>query len=207
MFEDRKEAGIKLAKKLIKFNFDNPIILAIPRGGVIVGSELAKGLKIPLNIILVRKLGYPKEPEFGFGAISENNSTYFSERILSDYKLSDEDIYEVKSKEKKELERRIKIYRKGKLLPNLKNRIVILVDDGLATGVSAIVAIMSIKKEKPKELIFATPVAASTTADEISKSVDEFVCLIQDSGFRAIGNYYKNFNQVSDTEVLDLLNN
>lgn len=206
MFYDRIDAGKKLSEKLIGYNKSDSIVIGIPRGGVVVASEISKHLKLTLVILVVRKLGYPIEPEFGFGAISENDSTYINESVLDVYKLSDEDIDEVKSKEKIELERRLNLYRKGKVLPSLKDRIVILVDDGLATGVSAKAAIMSVKKNNPKEIIFAVPVASKDTYSEVEKLVDEIICLVIDKNLQGIGSYYKDFNQVTDKEVLDLLN-
>lgn len=206
VFKNREDAGKKLAKLLKKINNKESIVLAIPRGGVLIGNEIAKRLKIPLGIIVVRKLGFPSQPEFGIGAISENNVVYLDQATIKRLDIDEKDISEIKNIEEKELIRRILLYREGKKLPPLKNKTAILVDDGLATGVSANAAIMAIKKAEPREIIFVVPVATFEAAEIIKKKVDHFYCLLCPKDLKAIGFYYKNFEQVSDEKVIELLN-
>ena len=205
MFEDRSDAGRKLAEKLKSYKNKEAVVLAIPRGGLIVAREVSKLLNLPLSIIVVRKLGYPTQPEFGFGAISEGNTIYLNKDTISSYPIDNSSIDIIIKNEKKELKRRIDVYRNGKKLPILKNKSVILVDDGLATGASATASILAVKKEKPKEIIFAVPVSAKDTSEKIKKEVNNFVCLITDRNLFAIGNYYKNFDQVDDEAILKIL--
>lgn len=199
------DAGKKLAKLLKKIADQESVVLAIPRGGVIVGYEISKKLKIPLDIIIVRKLGFPTQPELGIGAIAEKETIFLDKKIINRLGISKNDINEIRENEEKELIRRILAYRKGRSLPNLKNKTVILVDDGLATGVSAIAAIRAIKKAKPKKIVFAVPVASFDSSETIKNEVDYFFSLAFPRDLKAIGLYYDNFEQVSDEEVLSIL--
>ncbi len=205
MFEDRAEAGKKLAESLKEFKNKKVIVLAIPRGGVIIGAEVAKSLNAPMDVIIARKLGYPPQPELGIGAISENDAIFLDKESIKELNVSEEELGKIKNKEKEELKRRIQIYRKGRSLPELKDKTVILVDDGLATGVSAKAAILAIKKEKPNKIILAAPVCSLQTYDEIRKKVDMAFCFIKTKYLQAVGQYYRNFEQVTDDKVLDTL--
>ena len=205
MFEDRVDAGRKLAEKLLKFKDKDAIVLAIPRGGVEVGAEIAKKLNLELDVIVVRKLGYPPEPEYGIGAISENNSVYLDEKAIKSLDLSKSQIDRIKNEEEKELKRRVFLYRKGKSLQSLKRKTVILVDDGLATGVSAQAAIIAVRKKSPGIIVFATPVSGRDSANIIRKKVDLFISVLEADELFAIGAFYRNFEQVSDEKVIELL--
>ncbi len=205
MFEDRVDAGKKLAQVLTNFRNKNAIILAIPRGGVVVGNIVAKSLNLPLDVIVARKIGHPLEPELGIGAVSENNTLYLDDRAIKSSDITKEQLNNIRSDEEEELKRRILLYRKGKSLPSLSNKSVILVDDGLATGVSAKAAIEAVKKLNPDKIIFAVPVSGKDTAGNIKNMVDDFVCVSEVSEMFAIGNFYKNFEQVSDEEVINIL--
>jgi len=204
MFEDRRDAGQQLAEQLIKYK-DHPIVLALPRGGVTVGFEIAKMLHEPLDVIVARKLGAPHNPELGIGAIAEDDNIVLDEPTVAVLGITEEQIQSIKESELEEMKRRIDLYRNGKPLPKLTNRTVILVDDGLATGVTALAAIEAIKKQKPKQLIFAVPVCAYETAETIRTKVDDFVCIQCPYDLQAIGLYYRNFQQVTDEEVIELL--
>lgn len=204
MFLDRIDAGKRLAEKLLKFKDKNPVVLALPRGGVVLGYEIAKVLDAPLNVIVVRKLGVPMQPEFGVGAIAEEDVMVLDESAIERLRLSEVDLTPVIQRERKELKRRIKKYRDKKLfLP--PSAVVILVDDGMATGVTAKAAIQFLKKKKVKKIILAVPVCAKDTACEIKKLVDRFVCLMQPSNLGSIGECYSSFDQVSDEEVVSIL--
>lgn len=205
MFEDRLDAGKKLAEKLKDFRDKNIIILAIPRGGVVVGSQVARSLNAPLDVIIARKLGYTYQPELGIGAISENGAIFLDKENIGELDVSDEELERIKNKEEEELRRRIQIYRKGRSLPKLKGKTVILVDDGLATGVSAKAAISAIKKEGAEKITLAIPVCSTQTAKEIREKVDSLTCVLSTNHLQSVGGYYKNFEQVSDQKVLEIL--
>lgn len=205
IFKDRSQAGQRLAQLVKKYSIEKPIILALPRGGVPLGFEIAKVLKVPLDVIITRKLGVPGNKELGVGAIAERDSKILDPNMLSQSGLTEDDLEEIVKEENIEMARRIKLYRGNKPLPDLKNKTVILVDDGLATGVSAKAAIVSVKKLNPKKIIFAAPVCSYDTGRELSFLVDDLVCLTVPLNVYAIGFWYENFEQISDEEVLDLL--
>ncbi len=205
MYKDRYEAGKQLAKQLVPVAGENTIVLALPRGGVEVGYEVAKRLGLPLEVIIARKLGAPENPEFGIGAISENGAFFLDRPTVELLGLTSNEIDLIKYSESREVSRRIALYRNGNPLPNLENKTIVLVDDGLATGVTALAAIISIKFNRPKKIIFATPVCAYESAETVSKEVDYIICLQKPFDMKAIGMYYQNFGQVSDKTVIQIL--
>ncbi len=205
MFKDRKEAGEKLADKLEDYKIPNLVILAIPRGGVPVAGKIAERLKAPLYVLITRKLGTPGHEEVGIGAISEGNTIVLDDKLILQLGLTKEELSQVIDKEEKELKRRIEVYRKGQPLPPLKGKTVVLVDDGVARGVTALAAIKSVKKLKPQNLIFACPVCSKESIVEIGKKVDKLICLLAPENFTAIGEFYEDFSPVTDKEVLSIL--
>lgn len=205
MFEDRIEAGKQLAAKLKKYEKENPLVVALPRGGVAVGSPIAKALHAPLEIEIVRKLGAPQNLELGIGALAEDGVIYLDENMLDYFEISQSTLRLIEERELLELERRKQLYRNGKPLPLLTNRTVILVDDGLATGVTARAAIMSLKKHHPKKIIFAIPVCSKETVEIIRPLVDAIICLELPEKLDAIGRYYEDFHQITDEEVVAYL--
>lgn len=208
VFLDRADAGKKLAEKLVEFTNQDVLVVALPRGGVPVGFEIAKKLNAPLDVLVVRKLGAPAQPEFGIGAIAPGVKI-LDEASIKSLNLKEREIAEVELKEQEELNRRTKEYRGTNPQPKLKDRIVILVDDGLATGVSARVALKAVLAKKPKKLIIAIPVCAQDSLEGIRSQIrpikDEIICLTAPDELGAISNWYKNFNPVSDSEVTALL--
>lgn len=205
MFEDRVEAGKLLGERLAKYENEAPLVIALPRGGVVVGSPIAKALHSPLEVVIARKLGAPQNLELGIGAVAEDGIVYLDHDMLDYFEISGSTLRLIEERELLEVERRKQIYRNGKPLPLLTNRTVILVDDGLATGVTARAAILSLKKHHPKKIIFALPVCSKETAGEIRSMVDTSICLEKPERMDAIGRYYEDFAQVSDEEVLSLL--
>lgn len=204
-FKNRQEAGKALAKYLTKYVADDAIVLALPRGGVFVGANVAKLLRIPLDVIIARKIGLPSNREFGIGAISEENVQLFDDRFIDVRSLDQTLLKTVLKEEQKELQRRIALYRHNKPLPDIENKTVILVDDGVATGVTAKAAIQTLKKLHPKKIIFASPVCAKETAQELRSLVDDVVCLLTPPYLQAIGLWYQNFEEVTDEKVKEAL--
>ena len=205
MFTDRIDAGKDLARMLKQYKRENPLVIALPRGGVAVGFPVARALRSPLEVEIVRKLGAPQNLEIGIGALAEDGILYLDHDLLEYFQISQSTLRLIEKREKVELERRRKLYRRGKSLGLLTNRSVILVDDGLATGVTARAAILSIKKHHPKKIIFAAPVCSRETAEEIRSLVDSIICVTYPEDMKAIGNYYSDFRQMTDEEVLAFL--
>jgi len=202
MFLDRSKAGKQLAKKLMKYTKHGMLVVALPRGGVAVGSALANVLRVPLEVVIVRKLGAPHNPELGIGAISEDGAIYLDREMIDYFQISQRELDFLKERELLEIERRRKLYRNNEPLPLLTNKTVILVDDGIATGVTAQAAISAVKKQRPKKIIFVVPVCSKDAAPVIRSLVDAFVCLETPERLEAIGSYYKDFRQVTDEEVI-----
>lgn len=206
IFKDRKEAGEKLAIALSEYkNHSETKIIALPRGGVIVGFEIAKALNTALDIVCVRKIGAPFNPEFAIGAITETGVKILSDETIQALGISAKFLEEAIEKEQKEALSRLQRYRKNKPARNLQGKIVILVDDGLATGSTMLAAIKTVKAEKAKEVIVALPVAAPDSLAKIQSEVDKIICLLQPDHFFAVGQFYENFDQVTDEEVKLLL--
>ncbi len=203
MFEDRKDAGQKLAKALEKYKNQSVVILAIPRGGVEVGYQVAKYLKADFSILISRKLPYPYEPEAGFGAIAEDGSTYFIEGAWQ--QLPDEVIERIKNEHIVEIKRRVEILRKGDPLPDLEKKTVILVDDGIAMGSTMRAAVQLCQNIRAGKIVVAVPVTGIVTAREIRKIVDELVILEKPKFFQAVAQVYRNWYDVSDQEVIGIL--
>lgn len=210
MFKDRKEAGKRLAAKLlsnsaIKRLRNQIIVLAIPRGGVVVGKEIAQALGAPLDVLITRKIGAPGNPELAIGAVGPGKI-----RIV-DWEMArrvgaDKDYIEEETKKKtEEIKNREQRFRKEKPAFGAKNKIVVLTDDGIATGATVEVAIACIRTQKPKKLILAVPVAPPEVAGKLKPLVDELICLDQPEFFAAVGQFYQEFEQISDDEVVQLL--
>jgi putative phosphoribosyl transferase len=206
MFIDRTDAGSKLAQRLTNYmGIKGVLVLALPRGGVVTGFEIARSLHARLDVLIVRKIGAPRQPELAAGAISETGTVVLNPDVVSGYGISKDYIEDAIIRQKEEIARRSKLYRKGGSISNIKGKIIILVDDGVATGATMKAAIETLKKEKIKKLVVALPVAPPETANELKKMVDEFICLETPPYFVAVGNYYQDFTQVSDEEVVRLI--
>ncbi len=205
-FPDRRAAGQVLAGLLRHYaKRDDLLVLALPRGGVPVAMEIAKVLNAPLDVILVRKLGLPGHSELAMGAIASGGIRIMNEEILHQAMVSPDAVEVVVERESRELERREHIYRGDRPWPDLEGRCVILVDDGLATGATMRAAVDAVRVQKPERIVVAVPVAPPETVRELEQLVDEVVCPLQPESFMAIGQWYRDFHQVSDAEVLALL--
>ncbi len=206
-FCNRTEAGKLLASKLTQYaNHPDVLILGIPHGGVTVAVEVAKALHAPLDICLVRKLGVPGHPELAIGAIAAGGFQVLNEELLDWMRISGHTIAEVADRELQELEHHDRLYRGDRLPLNIRDRIVIVVDDGLSTGAMMRAAIGVLKPQQPQRIIIAVPVAPLDTCNELRTEVDEVVCLITPEQFGGIGLWYEDFAQTTDDEVCELLN-
>lgn len=206
LFQDRYDAGRRLADQLIQYQNDtNAIILALPRGGVPVAYEAAKKLHLPLDIFVVRKLGVPFHEELAMGAIASGDAIFFNEDVIANLNLTQDDIKLVIEKEKTELERREKKYREKNAYPNITGKKIILIDDGIATGASIHSAIIALKKLSVDKIIIAVPVAPESTVSELEPLVDKIVCLYPAPIFYGVGQFYNDFSQTTDEEVINLL--
>ena len=207
-FRDRAEAGTQLAHQLANYanNYPPAILLALPRGGVPVAAPIAQMLEISLDICLVHKLGVPGNVEFAMGAIDLQGRRYLNERIVADLQISPARIDRVAEIELRELQRRDRLYRGDRSPVDVRDRVVILVDDGLATGATMMAAIEVISLQQPAQIVVAVPVADKSIVERLRSSVDLVVCLLMPEPFYAIGSWYENFAQTTDAEVIALLN-
>lgn len=204
-FRDRLDAGLTLAKALQTYKNENPIIVALPRGGVVLGAQVAKALGAQLDIIPVRKLGAPSQPELALGAIALGGAKVLNQDLIEATHTSLSQLETVVEQEEQELQRRAALYRPGMPALDVAGRTVILVDDGLATGATARAAIVALKQMNPKKIVLALPVCAAETAMALRHEVDELLCLQVPEPFGAVGCWYKYFDQVNDDEVIALL--
>lgn len=206
LFKDRFEAGRMLARELMHYaDRDDVVVLALPRGGVPVAFEVAKVLKAPLDVFLVRKLGLPGREELAMGAIASGGVRVLNEEVVGWYKVNEKVIDSVAQREQRELERREREYRGNRAMPLLRNRTAILVDDGLATGTTMRAAVSALRKYNPARLVIAVPTAPQETCREFREQVDSIVCATTPQPFWAIGAWYEDFSQTTDEEVRDLL--
>jgi predicted phosphoribosyltransferase len=206
-FRDRHDAGRQLAARLVEDpatqRLRDPIVLALPRGGVPVGFEVARGLDAPLDVFVSRKLGAPRQPELGIGAVAEGGVRVVDEALVAALGISADELEHITEREHAELDRRVAHYRVGRPLPPLEDRDVVLVDDGLATGVTARAAIEAL--QKAGRVVLAVPAAAADTAARLRADGVEVVSVVESFDFRAVGFWYDHFEQTTDDEVADLL--
>jgi putative phosphoribosyl transferase len=204
-FEDREDAGRRLAERLARYRDERPVVFALPRGGVPVGYEISRSLGAPLDVFVSRKLGAPGQPEFGIGAVAPGGVRVLNGDIVERLGIPADYLERVTQRELAEVERRLRHFRGDRPEPDVRNRTVILVDDGLATGVTARAAVEALRRLGPRRLILAAPVCAAQTAELLGPEVDELVCLEAPTDLGAIGFWYRDFSQTSDEEVIELL--
>jgi predicted phosphoribosyltransferase len=206
LFRDRVDAGRQLAARLAHYaDRDDVLVLALPRGGVPVGYEVAEALAAPLDVFLVRKLGVPGQEELAMGAIASGGVRVLNESVVNLLNLSEADIAPIELAERRELDRREREYRTGRPPLDVRGKIVILVDDGLATGSTMRAAVAALKRMGPARVIVAVPVGARETCEELENEADEAICAREPEPFHAVGIWYEDFAQTTDEEVRDLL--
>ncbi len=205
VFADRAEAGRELAERLSQLRSATPVVLGLPRGGVPVAEQVAQALGAPLDVLLVRKLGVPFQPELGLGAIGESGTCVVNEAVVQLAGVAESDIERVKARERVELDRRRSRYRQGRPRSPLEGKTAVIVDDGIATGSTARAACQVARAAGASRVVLAVPVAPAGTAEALAGIADEFVCLEMPADFVAVGQFYRNFAQVSDEEVIACL--
>jgi len=205
-FRDRTQAGQLLARRLKRYADRADVqVLALPRGGVPVAYEIAKALRAPLDVFLVRKLGVPGQEELAMGAIAMGGVRVLNEDVVRALRIPPRVIDSIAAKESSELERRDRLYRGTRPAPNVKGRTVILADDGLATGSTMRAAVAALRQKKPREIVVAVPVAAVQTCRELAAEVDEMVCYATPEPFYSVGFWYEDFSQTTDEEIREVL--
>lgn len=206
IFQNRQEAGIKLAHELEMYkDREDVVVLGIPRGGVVTAYEVAKELNCPLDVTIARKIGAPSNPEFALGAVGEKGEVVLNPDVACEIKLGDPYIKEEAGRQREEIKRRLEMFREGGKGIDFKNKIVIIVDDGIATGSTMQAAVKSVREDKPSKIVVAIPVAPPQSIEELEQEADEVVCLHQDPYFMAVGQFYSEFSQTEDEEVIEIL--
>ena len=206
MFRDRREAGRLLARKLAPYaGRSDVVVLALPRGGVPVGFEVARALDAPLEAFVVRKIGMPGHEEFAIGAVATGGLVVRRRMLIQAYEIPEEEVARTEARELAELARREKLYRSGRGPLDLRGKTAILVDDGLATGSSMQAAVLALRAARPARVVVAVPVASPEACEALGVEADDVVCLTTPKSFRAVGEWYEDFRQTSDEEVLELL--
>jgi len=205
IFKDRTDAGRLLAEKLAGRIGKDGVVLAIPRGGVVVGAELARKLGLKLDLIIPRKIGSPQNPEVALGAIAQDGAAILDRRLIELLGVTDAELKEIMTYELEEIKRRMSLYRGSANHRNYTGKQIVVVDDGIATGYTMLAALRSARNLRPRELILAIPVAPPETLEILKKEVEHSVCLLTPANFYAVGQFYESFDQTDDEEVVKIL--
>lgn len=204
-FRDRRDAGRRLAALLLPLAAEHPVVVGLPRGGVPVADEVAKALRSPLEMLAVRKLGAPHNPEYGIGAIAEDGTRVFDAEALAVLGVNGGVLESIVARESAELRRRVLAYRGDRQPMELRDRTVVVVDDGVATGVTDTAALRAVRRHDPRRLVLAVPVCAPDSGARLREEADEVVCLVEPPLLYGVGQWYRDFSQVSDAEVIAAL--
>jgi len=206
-FKNRQDAGRRLAEKLMNYKEENPVVLGLPRGGVPVAYEVAEALEAPLDVVVARKVGAPFQEELALGAVVDGDQpeTVFNEDILKRLNLSHDDLQDKIEAELEEVRQRQELFRKGRAPVSTEDATAIIIDDGLATGASMRAAIRGLKRRPIMRLVVGVPVGPPSSVEELRAEADDVVCLHAPEGFRAVGQFYEDFDQTTNEEVIELL--
>lgn len=204
-FADRRDAGRRLAAELLPLAGEDPVVVGLPRGGVPVAAEVARALGAPLEVLAVRKLGAPHNPEYGIGAIAEDGTRVLDAEALAVLGVDNGTLARIATRESGELRRRVGAYRRSGRTLDLEGRMVIVIDDGVATGLTDTAALRSVRRHRPRRLVLAVPVAAPDSVQRLREEADEVVCLLTPALLYGVGQWYDDFSQVSDAEVIAAL--
>jgi predicted phosphoribosyltransferase len=204
-FDDRHQAGRLLGAAVAKLGLQNVMVLAIPRGGVVVAEEVATILNAPLDLVVTRKIGAPDNPEYAIGAVTQDGEPVVDEAIIDSLGISREYVKREAARKAEEVKERIRNYRGDRPYPSFVGRSVVLVDDGIATGYTTMAAILSLRRQNPAHIVLATPIAPEETLTKLSNLVDRVVCLGTPKDFYAVGQFYRVFDQVDDAQVREIL--
>lgn len=208
MFYDRNDAGRRLSSRLAEYaDRNDAVVLGLPRGGVVVASEVARRLHLPLDVFVVRKLGVPARPELAMGALAGDGTYVLDERMIATLNVSDAELRAVIERERQELQRRERAYRGLAAEPRVRGKTVLLVDDGMATGATMRVAATAVRRGEPEEIVVAVPIGAERTCEALLDVADRVVCPYRPEPFVAVGLFYEDFSQTTDEEVGRLLAN
>lgn len=207
LFADRREAGERLAAALVRFKTQRPVVLALPRGGVPVGFEIAKRLEAPLDVVLVRKIGHPVSPELAVGAIADGPrlEIFIDDKAVAELDVSESYLEAEIARQSYEIDHRRRLYFKNRAPIDIRQCTALVVDDGIATGATMRAALRAVRRRAPAKLVLAVPVAPSSTLESLRREVDEIVCLAAPEDFGAVGLFYADFRPVEDSAVIDLL--
>ncbi len=207
IFKDRADAGVQLAQRVRELNLQDPIVFALPRGGVPLGFEVARTLGAPLDVVLVRKIGAPNQKELAIGAVTDGDPPYvfIDRQITATLGVPETYIHAETARQIEEIERRRRLYQVVTPPPSLQGKAAIVVDDGIATGATVRVALQALRQRKPAELVLAVPVAAADSLADLKNQVDRAICLSTPEYFSGVGAFYRDFTQVDDSIVIDLL--
>ncbi len=205
LFSDRRDAGRRLAKELARASLPDPVVLGIPRGGVIVADEVARTLGAPLDLVIPRKIGAPGNPELAIGAVAQDGTLVADEALVKALGVSQRYLEAETQRQRAEIERRLSLYRQGRLAVALAGASAIVVDDGIATGATVLAALRGVRAQGPARLVLAVPVAPPDTLERLRAETDEIVCLATPEPFYAVGQFYRHFEQTSDEEVFEIM--
>lgn len=210
VFVDRSDAGRRLADRVVAYLrdlgvTDRPLVLGLPRGGMVVAVEVAKAVNGDLDLVVSRKIGYPGNPEFGIGAVAEHGPPRFAEEVLRRAGLTESDLTAEVERQRAEVQRRVRRYRGSRPEPTVTGRVVVLVDDGLATGVTARAALADLRRRGPRHVVFAAPVCASDAVETL-EDADGVVCVRSEDYFGSVGAWYIDFSETTDDDVVEVLN-
>jgi predicted phosphoribosyltransferase len=205
MFINRTQAGEQLAERLALLNLTNPCLLAVPRGGIVVAEPIAKKLNLKIGVLITRKVGHPLNPEVAIGAVMPDGSAVWDKTTTTQLGLNDTQLQKLIRDEYIEIKRRLTAYTGIERLPDIRNQTVVLIDDGIATGYTIFAAIKWLKDSNPSKIIVAVPVAPPDVTANLASQVDDVICLVQPYDFMSVGQYYQDFSQTSDQEVVHIL--